>query len=117
VVIFPRFAGPLLRAGRVGALSFSSPNCSPYDTHCAPPSAAFIPTPSQSRELFASSYSVPSTLLVRFSDDSIDETSLVAPLLQAREAVVVKSVLLRGTHLTPCGGDVNWQVRLPLDTH
>jgi len=39
----------------------------------------FVPSPLESRGLISRQYDVPETLLIRFSDDGIDETALVAP--------------------------------------
>ncbi|KIY99858.1 hypothetical protein MNEG_8101 [Monoraphidium neglectum] len=124
----------------------------------------FIPTPAESRALIAGSYSVPRTLLVRFSDDSIDETPEMVGLLRAAAAgtrrgrgegsgylsdgpgsgsdwgggdvgggdsgdsgegyedggeeggpagagrglLEVRELVLPGSHVTPCGTDVDW---------
>ena len=42
----------------------------------------FTPTPSESRAIIRQSYKVPRTLLVRFTDDGIDETPEMAQLLR-----------------------------------
>ncbi|XP_020110570.1 uncharacterized protein LOC109725694 isoform X2 [Ananas comosus] len=73
----------------------------------------FRPTPSENRQLFKKSYSVPHTLLVKFSDDPIDETDLLEDILRPRVASIggsIEKVTLSGTHLTPCAQDLQWQV-------
>ena len=42
----------------------------------------FTPVPESSRALIAQQYKVPRTLLVRFADDPIDETPLIAAALR-----------------------------------
>lgn len=44
----------------------------------------FVPSPAESQSLIASRYAVPSTLLIRFANDMLDETSSILPLLQKR---------------------------------
>ena len=44
----------------------------------------FVPSPAESRNLIASGYSVPQTLLLQFADDGIDETAAIAPSLRSR---------------------------------
>lgn len=44
----------------------------------------FTPTPSESRALVRESYSVPKTLLVRFANDSIDETPEMAAVVTGK---------------------------------
>lgn len=62
----------------------------------------FTPSPSESRQIFASSYQVPQTLLLRFADDGIDDTEQILPILKRRPGRVFERVL-PGTHTTPCG--------------
>ena len=63
----------------------------------------FHPTPSQSRELIASSYNVPSSLLLRFEADTIDDTEQILPLLKKQRRRRVYERVLPGTHTTACG--------------
>ncbi|KAI3995008.1 hypothetical protein MKX01_019822 [Papaver californicum] len=73
----------------------------------------FKPTPAENRDCFMNSYSVPHTLLVKFSSDAIDETDVVEEILKPRiESVggTLEKVTLSGTHLTPCIQDIKWQV-------
>jgi len=68
----------------------------------------FTPSPSESRALIGSSYSVRPTLLVRFQDDSIDETVEMEKILRARfPQGGVETLVLPGSHITPCGGDLD----------
>ncbi|GAX79140.1 hypothetical protein CEUSTIGMA_g6580.t1 [Chlamydomonas eustigma] len=68
---------------------------------------AFDPSPAEARRMISRSYAVQKTMLVRFSDDGIDETPEVETLLRGRfPGTGVQALLLPGTHLTPCGGDI-----------
>jgi hypothetical protein len=129
----------------------------------------FTPTPSESRVLVQAGYAVPNSLLVSFTDDSIDQTPELEAMLRSaqRERAQARSQLpgdaastsasataaggvelgssrgryslvgsraeylpppplppacstmvLPGTHVTPCGGEVLWgvgRVFTPLD--
>ncbi|GIL85485.1 hypothetical protein Vretimale_13417 [Volvox reticuliferus] len=68
----------------------------------------FYPSPAESRALISAGYSVHPTLMVRFSDDSLDESAEIARLLQPRLGSGVTLLTLPGNHLTPCGGDMPW---------
>jgi hypothetical protein len=63
----------------------------------------FTPTPKQSRDIIKDCYSVPRTLLMRFSNDGIDETPELHRLLKQNRARRVNQQVLPGTHITPCG--------------
>lgn len=69
----------------------------------------FTPSPTETNRLIAESYQVPRNLLIKFTNDDIDQTRSLDQALQLRfpELTVVK--ILKGTHLTPLGQDVNWQ--------
>ncbi|KAJ9509243.1 hypothetical protein QJQ45_001695 [Haematococcus lacustris] len=92
----------------------------------------FSPTPAESRQIIQQGYRTP-TLFIRFADDTIDETFELAGLLQSsaadqgahavacRQTGVhglaqpvlpagrVKTLVLPGSHITPCGGDIKWE--------
>ncbi|KAL5223685.1 hypothetical protein ABZP36_010324 [Zizania latifolia] len=75
----------------------------------------FKPTPLENREFCKDSYSVPNTLLVKFSIDAIDDTNIVEEVLRPWVDSIggqIKKVILSGTHQTPCIQDVKWQVGL-----
>jgi len=46
----------------------------------------FTPPPSENLKTVSSSYAVPRTLLIQFSDDSIDETRSLEPVMRERVA-------------------------------
>ena len=66
----------------------------------------FVPSPEESRALIERGYSVPRTLLVRFENDTIDETPTMAALLRRVNAAGVSVSTLPGSHVTPCGGEL-----------
>jgi hypothetical protein len=46
---------------------------------------------------------------VKFTNDTIDQTSVLTDVLQTRFPGMVVAQSLPGNHLTPLGPDVNWQ--------
>ncbi|KAG2502253.1 hypothetical protein HYH03_000739 [Edaphochlamys debaryana] len=73
----------------------------------------FYPTPAESRAIISRSYSVSPTLLVRFSDDSIDESPEIAALIKPRLGSGCTLLTLPGSHITPCGGDLPLPAGVP----
>jgi len=65
----------------------------------------FEPTPSEMRILVAESYQQKAPLIVRFTDDSIDESDALAAVLPDR--LGVQRADLKGTHVTPLAIDPN----------
>ncbi|KAJ9510870.1 hypothetical protein QJQ45_027721 [Haematococcus lacustris] len=70
----------------------------------------FSPTPAESQQIIRQGFRTPS-LFIRFADDTIDETFELAGLLQSSVADQgrVKTLVLPGSHITPCGGDIKWE--------
>lgn len=64
----------------------------------------FAPTPTQSRAIIAERYSAPSTLVLRFKDDGIDESAELVRVLKKLRRRRVNELVLPGSHITPCGG-------------
>lgn len=69
----------------------------------------FTPTPEQTNRLVLERYQVRRNLLVKFTQDEIDQTSELNALLQQRFSGMVSLQQLPGNHLTPLGQDLNWQ--------
>jgi len=65
----------------------------------------FEPTPSEMRTLVSNSYQQQAPLIVRFTDDGIDESDALAGILPDR--LDAKRVDLKGTHVTPLAIDPN----------
>ena len=66
----------------------------------------------ESRAIIREGYGVPSTLLVRFANDGIDETPEMRDILtgaRAGAASGVEVAELSGDHLTPVGAESPWE--------
>ncbi|XP_050372727.1 uncharacterized protein LOC126790511 [Argentina anserina] len=65
----------------------------------------FVPKPEETRRLIKSYYSISRNLLVRFKDDTIDETSILAQVLSSDSAICsmldMSTRLLPGDHALP----------------
>jgi hypothetical protein len=69
----------------------------------------FTPSPLETNELIAQNYEVRRNLLIKFTNDEIDQTINLNQVLQQRFPNLVALQTLPGNHLTPLGQDVNWQ--------
>lgn len=69
----------------------------------------FTPSPLETTTLVKELYSVRRNLLIRFSNDSIDQSAALTQILQQRFSDMVTAQVLNGTHTTPLGQDVKWQ--------
>ncbi|PZV14566.1 MAG: hypothetical protein DCF22_08705 [Leptolyngbya sp.] len=69
----------------------------------------FTPSPVETNQIISQGYQVPRNLLVKFSNDTIDQTRGLTEILQLRFPEMVTVQKLTGNHLTPLGPDVNWQ--------
>jgi Protein of unknown function (DUF1350) len=65
----------------------------------------FSPSPRETNRLIAKHYNVPRNLLVKFSNDSIDQTLPLAEILEGCFPRTITTQRLRGSHLTPLGQD------------
>ena len=70
----------------------------------------FTPSPRQTNELITYNYQVRRNLLIKFTNDEIDQTLTLTPLLQQRFPNMVALQNLPGNHLTPLGQDISWQM-------
>lgn len=69
----------------------------------------FTPSPLETNQLVAKAYQVRRNLLVKFTNDTIDQTVALTDVLQTRFPGMVVAQTLPGNHLTPLGPDVSWQ--------
>jgi hypothetical protein len=69
----------------------------------------FTPSPLETNELIAKHYEVRRNLLIKFTNDDIDQTVSLTQVLQQRFPNMVAVQTLPGTHTTPLGQDVNWR--------
>mmetsp|Transcript_21189 Transcript_21189/g.31583 ORF Transcript_21189/g.31583 Transcript_21189/m.31583 type:complete len:278 (+) Transcript_21189:96-929(+) len=72
----------------------------------------FSPTTLQILDGARAGYKIPKTLLVKFNDDSIDETEKIGSVLRAIDSSV-ETLQIEGTHVTPCIQDFLFET--PLD--
>ena len=69
----------------------------------------FTPSPLETTTLVQERYSVRRNLLIKFTNDSIDQSAVLTQMLQQRFPEMVTAQTLNGTHTTPLGQDVKWQ--------
>ena len=69
----------------------------------------FTPSPLETSTLVRSRYNVRRNLVIKFTNDTIDQTAALAELLQQRFPDMVTVQKLPGTHTTPLGQDIKWQ--------
>ncbi|MBD1822471.1 DUF1350 family protein [Cyanobacteria bacterium FACHB-DQ100] len=73
-------------------------------------SVEFTPSPTETTALIRDRYSVRRNLIIKFADDSIDQSLPLAQLLEESYPGLITTHRLKGTHLTPLGPDMKWQV-------
>jgi hypothetical protein len=69
----------------------------------------FSPDPEQTNRLVQQQYQVSRNLLVKFSNDTLDQTLRLSGLLERRFPGMISVQRLAGNHLTPLGQDWRWQ--------
>ncbi len=69
----------------------------------------FTPTPEETNQIVQENYNIRRNLLIKFSDDTIDQSATLAKILQKRFPDMVTIQTLSGTHVTPLGQDIKWQ--------
>ncbi|AIE73329.1 MULTISPECIES: DUF1350 family protein [unclassified Synechocystis] len=69
----------------------------------------FTPSPEETNLLIAENYRVRRNLLIKFSNDDIDQTLGLRPILNQNTADLVAYCPLPGNHLTPLGQDIQWE--------
>lgn len=69
----------------------------------------FSPNPEQTNRLVQKHYQIPRNLLVKFSNDTLDQTLRLSGLLEQRFPGMIAVQRLAGNHLTPLGQDMQWQ--------
>ncbi len=69
----------------------------------------FTPSPERTYEILKSDYNPTRTLLVRFQNDTIDQTEQLKPILEKPSPSLVSYLQLSGNHLTPVNPkEWNW---------
>lgn len=69
----------------------------------------FTPSPEETSDLIASQYQVRRNLLIKFTQDDIDQTRSLTEALEDRFPELTRVQILKGTHLTPLGQEVSWK--------
>lgn len=69
----------------------------------------FAPSPLETEKLIAEHYNVRRNLLLKFTQDEIDQTASLNSVLQERFPDMVTLRTLTGTHITPLSQNVKWQ--------
>lgn len=69
----------------------------------------FTPSPTETQKLIAKHYQIRRNFLIQFTNDEIDQTAILTPVLEARFPSMVSLLTLPGNHLTPLGQEINWQ--------
>lgn len=69
----------------------------------------FAPSPLETEKLIAEYYSVRRNLLLKFTQDNLDQTVNLNSVLQGKFSDMVTLRTLTGTHLTPLSQNVKWQ--------
>lgn len=69
----------------------------------------FTPSPLETNQLILERYNIRRNLLIKFSNDTIDQSATLTKILQERFPEMVTAQILPGTHTTPLGQDIKWQ--------
>jgi Protein of unknown function (DUF1350) len=69
----------------------------------------FSPSPLETNKLVQERYNVRRNLLIKFSNDNLDQSAALKEILQERFPEMVTAQTLPGSHVTPLGQDVRWQ--------
>ncbi len=75
----------------------------------SPLAVEFVPSPAQTNDLVREYYNVRRNLLIKFTNDTIDQSSGLSEILRERFNDMVTMQIISGNHLTPLGQDVKWQ--------
>ncbi|MBE9004456.1 DUF1350 family protein [Fortiea sp. LEGE XX443] len=69
----------------------------------------FTPSPLETNKIVQESYKVRRNLLIKFNNDTLDQSAVLTKILQQRFPEMVTIQTLPGTHTTPLGQDIKWQ--------
>jgi Protein of unknown function (DUF1350) len=70
----------------------------------------FSPSPQETLDLIADYYDVRHNLIVKFSNDTIDQSYTLGQTLKSIDPQMVSTQIINGSHLTPLGQDFNVQL-------
>jgi hypothetical protein len=69
----------------------------------------FTPSPEETLDLVYNHYPVGHNLLIKFQNDTIDQTRPLSEILVRRFPQLTRVEILKGTHTTPIAQSLNWQ--------
>ncbi|WP_016949173.1 DUF1350 family protein [Anabaena sp. PCC 7108] len=69
----------------------------------------FTPTPQETNQLVQDLYQIRRNLIIKFSNDNLDQSLALTKILQNRFPEMVTVQTLSGSHTTPLGQDIKWQ--------
>lgn len=69
----------------------------------------FTPSPLETNKIVQENYKIRRNLLIKFSNDTLDQSAALTKILQLRFPDMVTTQTLPGTHTTPLGQDIKWQ--------
>jgi hypothetical protein len=70
----------------------------------------FTPNPQETLDLILAYYDVPNNLIIKFSNDSLDQSYTLGQTLKGIFPGMVSTQIINGSHLTPLGQDFQWQI-------
>ena len=70
----------------------------------------FTPSPQETLDLIADYYDVPRNLIVKFNNDTIDQSYTLGQTLGKIFPGKISTQIINGSHLTPLGQDLKWQL-------
>jgi hypothetical protein len=70
----------------------------------------FTPNPQETLDAIADYYDVRRNLIIKFSNDTIDQSYTLGQTLTKISPAMVSTQIINGTHLTPLGQDWQWQI-------
>ncbi|AFZ56209.1 DUF1350 family protein [Anabaena cylindrica FACHB-243] len=69
----------------------------------------FTPTPLETNQLVQELYHIRRNLIIKFSNDNLDQSVTITKILQNRFPEMVTAQTLSGNHTTPLGQEIKWQ--------
>lgn len=70
----------------------------------------FTPCPEETKIIIKENYQIRRNLLIKFNNDTIDQTLILKPILTDLFPNMISALTLQGNHLTPLGQDIDWQI-------
>jgi hypothetical protein len=103
---------PVERAGNIliSFNNFSARDAVPLVEQFSPAfSVEFTPSPLETISIISQRYQVKRNLLIKFTNDTLDQSLALTETLQQRFPNMIVARNLTGSHITPLGQDVKWQ--------